>query len=262
MRLSYVTANLIGQPFGFNGDTDWGKLDAAMIEETTPETFREICRNVKGMGFEGIEIYTGHCSYLKRDLDYAKAIAEVCGEEGLSVVGYAGGFGQPKGTREDFKRTFAICKALGATLMTGGIAGPADWSLCAEILRDEGLVIAYENHPEKNADEILAKIAPYKDVIKVGLDTGNLTSKGGDALAAARKLLPHIVHLHLKDVRAVGGHDTLALGKGVAKVKEALLYLVANGYTGWASIEHEPFDRSPDPEVTESLKTVRAWLEK
>ncbi|MHC4713391.1 MAG: sugar phosphate isomerase/epimerase family protein [Planctomycetota bacterium] len=260
MRLSYVTANLIGQPSGFSGDTDWGKLDAAMISETTPETFRAICRKVKGMGFDGIEIYTGHCSYLDRDVDFAKAIAEVCGEEGLAVVGYAGGFGRPDGTREDFKRTFAMCKALGAALMTGGIAGPPDWSLCAEMLREEGLIIAYENHPETTPEEILAKIGPYEDVIKVGLDTGNLAAQGGDALEAAKKLLPFIAHLHLKDVREVGAHNTVAVGKGVAKAREALLYLVQHGYDRWATIEHEPFDRDPDPEVAESLKAVQTWL--
>jgi len=261
MKLSYVTANLIGAGFGFNGDPDWGKLEAAMIEQTTPQTFRKIAKAVKAMGFDGVEIYTGHCSYLKRDLDYAKAIRDVCNEEGLPVVAYAGGFGQPGGAREDFKRTFAMCRALGATLMAGGIAGK-DWGLCAKMLRDEGLVIGYENHPEKSAEEILARIAGHEDVIKVTLDTGNLTSKGGDARLAAERLMPLIVHMHLKDVKAAGGHDTLALGKGVARVKDALDYVVAHGYKAWASIEHEPYDRDPDPEVKESLGTVRKWLTK
>jgi sugar phosphate isomerase/epimerase len=210
------------------------------------------------MGFEGIEIYTGHCSYIKRDIDYAKALRDVCGEEGLVVVGYAGGFGRPEGTREDFARTFAMCKALGTDLMTGGITG--DWDLAAEMLRDEGLIIAYENHPEKTAEELLAKIEGKEDVIKIGLDTGNLTSRGGDALDAAQKLAPHIAHLHLKDVREVGGHNTLALGKGVAKVREALVYLAGQGYDRWATIEHEPFDRDPNPEVAESLATAKEWL--
>jgi L-ribulose-5-phosphate 3-epimerase len=261
MKLSYVTANLIGAAFGFSGDPDWGKLDAAMIEQTTPQTFRKIAKAVKAMGFEGIEIYTGHCSYLNRGLDYAKAVRDVCAEEGLPVVAYAGGFGRPDGTREDFKKTFAMCKALGTRLMAGGIAGN-DWGLCAKMLRDEGLAIGYENHPEKSAEEILAKVSGHEDVIKVTLDTGNLTSKGGDARVAAEKLMPLIVHMHLKDVKAVGGHDTLALGKGVAKLKDTMGYVLTHGYKGWASIEHEPFDRDPDAEIAESLTTVRNWLMK
>lgn len=260
MRLSYVTANLIGEPFGYNGETDWGKLDDAMVEQTTPESFRETCRVIKGMGFEGVEIYTGHCSYLKRDVEFAKAIRDVCGEEGLAVVGYAGGFGLPDGTREDFERTFRMCKALGTELMTGGIAGPADWEPAAEILREEGLVIAYENHPEKTAEEILAKIGGKEDVIKVGFDTGNITAQGGDAAAAAGKVMGHIRHLHLKDVRAAGAHDTCAIGEGVAKVREAFDYIVGHGYDGWASIEHEPFDRDPNEEVARSLATVKEWF--
>ena len=259
MKLSYVTANLIGQPFGWNGDTDWGKLDAAMIEETTPKSFRKIARKVKKIGFEGIEIYTGHCSYVKRGVDYGKSIAAACGEEGLPVVAYAGGFGYPKGTREDFKRTFAMCRALGCRLMAGGICGE-DWTLAAEMLRDEGLVVGYENHPEKSAEEILAKIGDDSDVIKATLDTGNLTSRGGNARDAVEKLLSLLVHVHLKDVKAVGGHDTLALGKGVARVREVVDYLEAHGYNKWASIEHEPFDRDPDGEVAGSLASVRKWL--
>lgn len=259
MNLSYVTANLIGAPSGFNGDSDWGTLDAAMVEQTTPAGFRKIARAVKAMGFDGIEIYTGHCSYLKRDIDYAKEIRAACLEEGLPIVAYAGGFGQPGGTREDFSRTFAMCKALGCTLMAGGIEGK-DWGLCARMLRDEGLLIGYENHPEKSAEEILAKIEGHEDVIKVTLDTGNLTSKGGDALDAATKLMPLVIHMHLKDVKAAGRHDTVALGKGVAKVRSALSFVATHGYRGWASVEHEPYDRDPDPEVLESLKTVRDWL--
>lgn len=258
MKMSYVTANLIGQPSGWSGDDDWGKLEEQMVAETTPESFRKICRSVRAMGFDGIEIYTGHCSYLERGTDHAEAIRAVCEDEGLVVVGYAGGFGEPDGARDDWTRTIAMCSALGAKLMTGGIAG--DWEVAAEMLRDAGMIIAYENHPEKNAEEILAKIAGKEDVIKVGLDTGNLTFRGGDALEAARKLYDHIVHVHLKDVREVGAHNTLALGKGVAKVRETVEYLVGRGYDGWASIEHEPFDRSPDPEVAESLAAVREWL--
>jgi sugar phosphate isomerase/epimerase len=261
MKLSYVTANLIGAGFGFNGDHDWGKLDPAMIEQTTPQTFRKIAKAVKAMGFDGIEIYTGHCSYLKRDLDYARAVRDVCDEEGLPIVAYAGRFGTPVGTRDDFRKTFAMCKALGTTLMAG-VIDAKDWGLCAKMLRDEGLVIGLETNPEKNAEEVLAKIAGHEDVIKVTLDTGNLTSEGGDARVAAEKLMPHIVHLHLKDVKAVGGRDTVALGKGVARVKDALDYVIAHGYKAWASIEHEPYDRDPDPEVKESLVTVRKWLAK
>ena len=261
MKISYVTANLIGQPFGYDGDSDWGKLDAAMIEQTTAKTFREIVKTVKRIGFEGIEIYTGHCSYLKRDADYAKAIRDACAAEGMAIVAYAGAFGLPDGTREDFKRAFAMCKALGCRLMAGVVVGK-DWTLAAKMLRDEGLVLAYENHRDKSAEEVLARIAGKEDVIKAALDTGNLTAQGGDARAAVEKLMSVLVHLHLKDVKAVGGHDTVALGRGVARVKETVEYAVANGYDGWASIEHEPFDRDPNPEVIESLATLRRWLRK
>jgi len=259
MQLSYVTANLIAQPANFSGEHDWDKLHDAMVQGTSPESFRRIAKAVKKMGFEGIEIYTGHCDPYQRDADYAKAIRDVCAAERLPIVAYAGGAGYPGATRQEFARHFAMCKALGCTLMAGTLAGK-DWTLPAKMLRDEGLILAYENHPEKTAEEVLAKVEPFSDVIKVNLDTGNLTAQGGDARVAAEKLFPLIVHLHLKDVRAVGGHDTLALGKGVARVKDALEYVLSGGYAGWASIEHEPFDRDPDPEVAESVKTVRKWL--
>ncbi len=257
MRLSYVTANLIGQPSGWSGEDDWGALDEKMVAQTTPESFRQVCRSVRAMGFEGIEVYTGHCSYISHGLDHAEAIRRVCEDEGLTVVGYAGGFGFPEGTRDDWQRTFSMCRALGAPLMTGGIAG--EWDSAADMLREEGLVIAYENHPEKTADEILEKIGSRGDVIKVGLDTGNITSQGGDALEAAVRLYDRIAHVHLKDVREVSGHSTLALGRGVAKVREVVMHLIERDYDGWASIEHEPFERSPDTEVAESLETVRKW---
>jgi len=260
MRISYVTASRIGEPSGFSGETDWERLHDRMAQETTPETFRRVARAVKALGFEGIEIYTGHCDYSLRAPDYSRSIRQVCDVEGLEIVAYAGGMGLPDGSREALQRTFDACEALGAPVMAGGLAPGADWDEVAELLRERGLVFAYENHPESSADEVLEKISGREDVIKACLDTGNLTAAGGDAREAAEALLGHLAHVHLKDVPGPGRHDCRALGEGAAKVEETVRFLAESGYEGWASIEHETFDRDPDGEIELSLGRVREWL--
>ena len=64
-----------------------------------------------------------------------------------------------------------------------------------------------------------------------------------DALDAVKRLreADKLFIVHLKDVVAVGAHDTCAIGEGIVPCERVVRYLVQSGWQGDVAIEHEPF---------------------
>jgi len=106
-------------------------------------------------------------------------------------------------------------------------------------------------------DEIRAKVAGGGDWVGVAVDTGWLGTQGVDAPHALHALGPLVKHVHLKDVRTAGGHDTCPLGEGRVGVEDCLATLKRDGYTGWISWEDEPEDRNPFA----IARAMREWIE-
>ena len=69
------------------------------------------------------------------------------------------------------------------------------------------------------------------------------------------------MHVHLKDVRAVGEpHDTCVWGEGVVDVEACVRALQRPGYDGVLTIEHEPEDHDPSDEIVALRSRLEAWL--
>ena len=81
-----------------------------------------------------------------------------------------------------------------------------------------------------------------------------------DAARAVAELADVLVHVHLKDVRTVGGHETCRYGEGVVALEACVRELQRQGYTGGISIEHEPEHRGPNDDLRASLKLLQSWL--
>src|ERR671922_236155 len=65
------------------------------------------------------------------------------------------------------------------------------------------------------------------------VDTGWWGTQGYDAAEAIEELRDHVLHVHLKDVRAVGEpHDTCPWGEGVVDVEACVRALQQIGYEG------------------------------
>ena len=94
-------------------------------------------------------------------------------------------------------------------------------------------------------------------MVGAALDTGNMAAQGGDPVRAVHELGERIIHVHFKDVPAVGSHDCVALGTGIVDVAGVIRELRACGYDGWLSIEVETGDRDPTDEIIASAETVR-----
>jgi sugar phosphate isomerase/epimerase len=108
--------------------------------------------------------------------------------------------------------------------------------------------------------------------IGIALDTGWFATQQYDAAEAIKRLSRRIVHVHLKDIRRpekgdgptlkAAGHETCALGDGVVPIEQCVNALRTLGYQGGLSIEHEPEDHNPLPEVQASLERLKGWMNK
>jgi sugar phosphate isomerase/epimerase len=72
---------------------------------------------------------------------------------------------------------------------------------CLRPAESLGLTLAFENHWDYTADEVLWLLNRVgSDTLKVCYDSGNALRVGDDPVEAARKLAPHIVCTNLKDI--------------------------------------------------------------
>jgi sugar phosphate isomerase/epimerase len=221
-----------------------------------------------GLGFEGLSLWTAHCYYHDVTDAQAAQVRAVAAQAKLPIYAYAGGFGRSPlcpgvedSPEANWRRTFQVAKQLGAGWLAGGYGRRQDLPLIGDLCRQHGMKLAFENHPdEKSAEDILKRIAGGEGFMGVAFDTGWAGTCGFDAPAAIRSLGPRLLEVHLKDVREAGKHDTCALGDGIVGIQACVEALREAGYDGWLTIEHEPYDRDPFPELEISLQRLRRWL--
>jgi sugar phosphate isomerase/epimerase len=128
-------------------------------------------------------------------------------------------------------------------------------------LQKYDLKLGLENHPEKTPQEMLAKIGDGgAGRIGTAVDTGWYGTQGYDAAQAIERLGRHIVHVHLKDVLAPGGHQTCRFGQGCVPLEACVRALEKIGYSGNYSVEHEPETSDPTEDCQASLAMLQNWL--
>ena len=248
MKIAFNTANLVGRVTGYQFELkNWGAQHQKTIELTDEASFRDICREIKSKGFDAIELWEAHAAPETMDEGKAKLWKEILDENGLQVISYAGSFRS---------ETVRVCQWLSIPFVAGGARQALEET--ERLARESGVHFYFENHPEKSVEEILAKINGGSDVTAVAVDTGWLGTQGVDAPAAIRALGDKIKHVHLKDVKANGGHETCVLGTGVVDIAGVVQVLKEIGYDGWYSWEDEPEDRNP----FDSAIANRQYIEK
>jgi sugar phosphate isomerase/epimerase len=115
-----------------------------------------------------------------------------------------------------------------------------------------------ENHPGmETADQMLAQIQLAPDLLGAGPDTGWFAVVKQDAAEGIRKLGQHVLHVHWKDMRAACSHMSCAMGYGVVGLDRVLKVLREINYQGYLSLEHEPEEGHPGPDVARGLEWLR-----
>lgn len=107
---------------------------------------------------------------------------------------------------------------------------------------DAGLVLVHENcagwagrHADRMLDLVESVDSP---ALRLLFDTGNGIAYGYDGHEILPRILPYVVHVHVKDADGPYGDPRYTLpGEGACRVAECLRLLLDHGFTGSWSIE-------------------------
>ena len=263
-RISFVTANYVARQVGYHMTGGWGQGDKATNDyfrplETFGERFEQILTDIKALGFDTLDVWVAHLHWAWATPDHYAIARDLLAKHNFQVASIAGGFGN---TPDEFDAACREAVALNTTILGGMTPMLAnDREFVVDTLYKYGLKLAIENHPEKTPQEMLDKIGDGGDgTIGTTVDTGWYGTQGYDAAKAIEELGSHVWHVHLKDVREVGKHDTCPYGQGVVNVQACVQALKKIGYQGAISVEHEPDNHDPSEEIRASAAMLRGWL--
>lgn len=115
-------------------------------------------------------------------------------------------------------------------------------AVAVEDAEQRGLTLALEAIVGRQIGTVKTALAALEAApgLKINFDPSHYHPMGDDTTEAAKALLPHIAHVHLKD--AVGGPEDfrfVPLGEGGIDLTAMLRVLLEGGYRGAVSIEHE-----------------------
>jgi sugar phosphate isomerase/epimerase len=262
--ISFMTANYVARQIGYQMSGGWEQGDHATNEyfrplDTFAQRFEALVVEIKALGFDAIDLWLSHLNYSWVTDEHLRIAHALLARHKLEVVSLAGWLGS---TPSEFQRTCEIAVAVGTSLLG------ADTSMLrknrhfvVQILKDHDLRLGIENHPEKTPEDILAKIGDGGDGrLGATVDTGWFGTQGYDAAQAIERLRDHLFHVHLKDVRASGAHDTCRYGEGIVPRERCVRTLRKIGYTGAMSVEHEPERFDPSDDCRACFAMLRTWL--
>lgn len=261
--LSFMSANYVAREVGYAGPREWGPCDQAANAFFSPvETYAErldaMLSQISDAGFDRIDLWTAHLNWRWATADHLAVATSGLERHGLTVVSMASSFGA---TTEELAAACGVANAVGTSILGGmGQVLLGDRDGTVRVLRERGVRIALENHPERSPDEVLAKIGDDADVLGTALDTGWYATHGYDPARAIRELAPRLMHVHLKDIERPGEHETVPHGTGCVDISACVDALIEIGYDGVISIEHEPWDHDPTDECVEMLAALTAQL--
>ncbi|WEG12580.1 sugar phosphate isomerase/epimerase [Pullulanibacillus sp. KACC 23026] len=262
MTFAFMTANFVARELNYTDSLDWGKCHQATVEAfhgpQFSAKFEELILEIKGMGFDAIELWVAHLDPFKATPEMIEQANAILKKYEMSVISYTAGFGEPGITHEDAVQIFETAKAIGAPVFAQGFH-PDNGPLVSELAEAYTIKVGLENHPEKTPQEVIDKVGPFSPWVGSAIDTGWFATQGYDPVQAVYDLKDYIVHVHLKDVKAPGAHDTCALGDGIVDIKGVMAALKEIGFTGPMTVEHEPHTYDPTEEVKVSLERVKAW---
>jgi L-ribulose-5-phosphate 3-epimerase len=256
--IAFMTANEVARETGWAmhgwGHGDRATNDAFAPRETFGERFDALLGRVRALGFEAIDLWGAHLSPDWATDEHLDPARKALGRHGITVATYATWVGP-----ENIRRSCELALAVGTSVIGGGFSG--DPALLAPVLREHGVTLAIENHPERTPAEVLAKVEAGDGTMAATVDTGWWATQGYDAARAIDELGEHVAHVHLKDVLHEGEpHDTCAWGAGIVDVEACVGALARIGYRGALSVEHEPEDHDPSEEIWAMRQQLEGWV--
>ena len=251
-------------------------------------TIFDFIKRAKELKVDGVSLET--CFLESLEPDYLKTVRKALDEANLDRVlawGHPDGLegGRNLAAAEELKQHFKTAELLNTKVMR--IVGSSyrfrtephgpQIRQVSDILKDVvkvaesyDIVMGIENHLTFNADEILRILAkvnsPY---LGVTLDTGNALRVFDDPVEAARKLAPHAVATHIKDVTTAKGSPieisfcpSVPVGKGIIDIPAIVSILEDASYQGMLCIEVDRLSadwaEKEDEAVQESVRYLKS----
>jgi L-ribulose-5-phosphate 3-epimerase len=256
--IAFMTANFVARETGW-AMRGWGHGDRATNEAFAPlETYAErldaLLADVRALGFGAVDLWGAHLNPEWATDEHVAIARDRLLAHDATVTTYATWI-----SVDCLARACEIALALGTKVIGAGLSG--DPGELAPVLRDHGVLLAIENHPERTPEELLAKIDAGGGTMAATVDTGWWATQGYDPVRAIEELGPHIHHVHLKDVLHAGEpHVTCVWGEGVVDVEACVAALKRIDYAGAYTIEHEPEDHDPSEAIRAMRGQLEAWL--
>ncbi|SHN35002.1 sugar phosphate isomerase/epimerase family protein [Gracilibacillus kekensis] len=266
MKWAFMTANFVARELNYTNSDDWGKCHQATVEAfhgpNFASKFEELIALIKESGFDAIELWVAHLDPVRATPEMIKTALEILKKYEVEVISYTAGFGAPGVTRGEATKIFETSKMIETPLLAQGFH-PDNGPIVKELAEQYNIYFGLENHPaEKTPQDVIDKIDSFTPWVGSAIDTGWFATHGYNVVKAIHELKDYLLHVHLKDVKAVGGHDSCTLGDGIVDIKGVLAALKELGYEGPVTIEHEPHHHDPAEDVKESLRRVKAiWAE-
>lgn len=256
--IAYMTANEVARETGWAmhgwGHGDRLTNDAFAPLETYAERFGSLLGRVRELGFDAIDLWGAQLSTDWATDEHVAIARELLCEHGITVATYGAWVGPA-----NVERACELARTLGTRMIGAGFSGDA--RQLAPVLREHGVVLAVENHPERTPAELLAKIEAGGETLRATVDTGWWATQGYDPARAIQELAPNVAHVHLKDVLHEGEpHETCAWGKGIVDIRACLGALLRIDYAGTYTVEHEPEDHDPSEEIRAMREQLEEWL--
>ena len=256
--ISFMTANYVAREVGY-AMHGWGHGDRATNEAFAPvdtygEKLDELLGGIAALGFGAVDVWGAHLNPDWATDAHVDIAVETLRRHGLEVSSYATWVGTG-----NVERSCELSLALGTSLIGAGFSGEV--GQLAPVLEKYGVRLGIENHPEQTPQEVLDKIAAGGEQFGATVDTGWWGTQDYDAARAIEELGDRVLHVHLKDVRAVGEpHETCRWGEGVVPVEECMQTLRRLGYGGAIAVEHEPETFDPTDDVRAMREQLEGWL--
>ena len=256
--IAYMTANEVARETGW-AMHGWGHGDRLTNEafaplETYADRFGGLLGRVRALGFDTIDLWGAHLNPEWATDEHVATARAALLEHGIGVATYGTWVGPG-----NVERACELARALGTQVIGAGFSGDA--GEVAPVLREHGVVLAVENHPECTPREVIAKLELGRETMAATVDTGWWATQGYDPARAIEELGSHVAHVHLKDVLHEGEpHETCAWGEGIVDVEACLRALLRIDYAGFYTVEHEPEDHDPADEIRAMRERLEGWL--
>ena len=272
--VSFISANYVAREVGYHMTGGWSHGEQAVNAffrpiETYTGRFDALLGHIRSLGYSAVDLWAAHLNPAWATEQHIAAAREALTRHGMTVPTLAL-YGEGE---SDLLAACRIAHGLDCTILSGGNGLlKSDRPRLVKLLREQGVRLAVENHPEKNAAELLARMgAGDEDAIGAAVDTGWFGTQGTDAANAVAEVNGRLFHLHLKDVKArrkepTGfamidmGHETCRLGAGIVPIGQCIKTAIRGGFTGPISFEHEPEDYDPSEDARASLVTINNIL--